>query len=123
MGSTQTFTLENFPIEPGLCNSSYSAISRAMYSRYSRDLPGIRESGLYGTHAFYNPKADEILPVLFGTLYSGTEYAEVLFYQAQNQSKGKLEVKLFGEDEKRLLEIKNNIQFRLNNILESRKNG
>jgi len=120
MSSKQTLTLDNFPIETDICISAYGAVSRAMYDR---EHSGNRESGLYGTHAFYTPKEDEILPVLFGAIYSGTEYGEVIFSKAKIQENGKLEIKLFGENQERLLEIKTNIQARLNNILEVRKNG
>jgi hypothetical protein len=118
MGSRQDFILKDFSIQTDLCNFAYSAVSRAMYDRNN---PGIRESGLYGTHAFYKPEANEVLPLLFGTLYSGTEYAEVLFSKAQDKEKGKLEVKLFGDNEERLLEIKQNIKIKLNKVLEKNK--
>jgi hypothetical protein len=120
MGSMQDLILDDFPIETDVCNSVYSALSHLMYDR---EHPGIRESGLYGTRAFYNPEASEVLPLLFGTLYSGSEYAEVLFSKAGDEEKGKLEVKLFGDNEEKLLEIKQKIKVKIDKILENNKNG
>jgi hypothetical protein len=118
MGSAQNYILEDFPVETDLCSSTYSAVSRAMYDS---EHSGIRESGLYGVHAFYTPRADQVMPLLFGTLYNGIEYAEVLFSKALIKDKGKLEIKLFGENQERLLEIKQNIKIKLDRVLEKNK--
>ena len=115
MGLRQDFILEDFPIETDICNSVYGAVSNAMYDR---EHPGIRQSGLYGTRSFYKPKSNEVLPLLFGTLYSGTEYAEVLFSKAQDNEKGKLEVKIFGDNQEKLMEIKKNIKIKITKMME-----
>ncbi len=115
MGSKQDYILDDFPINTSNCNFIYGAISRAMYNR---ENPGIRGSGLYGTHSFYTPKSNEVLPILFGTLFNGDEYAEVLFLKSHENENGKLEVKLFGDNEERLLEIKKGIKLNIDRVLE-----
>ncbi len=114
----QDYIHEDFPIETDLVQFVYGAVSNVMYPKKHS---GIRESGLYGTRAFYNSKSNEIVPVLFGTLFSGSEYAEILFSKAQDKENGKLEVKLFGENSKRLLDIKSKIKDKVEYKFEQRK--
>lgn len=118
MDFVQNYVKNGFPIETDICQSVYGAVSGAMFNR---EHLGIRQSGLYGTRAFYNPVPHEVVPVLFGTIYNGTEYAEVLFSKSARNKLGKLEVKLCGEDQERLLKIKSHIKHEVANILKEEK--
>ena len=109
---------KDFPIETDLVQSVYGIVSNAMYNK---EYPGIRQSGLYGTRPFYNPKTNEIIPVLFGTLYNENEYAEVLFFKSSEEKLGKLEVKLFGDKQERLFGIKFDIKNETEKILKRRE--
>ena len=121
------YAQENFPIEIDLVQSVYGIVSNAIYDK---EHIGIRQSGLYGTRPFYNPKPNEIIPVLFGTLYNGSEYAEVLFSsrgdpfgaKSSEDKLGKLEVKLFGNKQDRLFGIKVNIKNETEKFLKRREN-
>ena len=62
-----------------------------------------------------------MVPVLFGTLFSGSEYAEVLFSKAPDNKNGKLEIKLFGENSGRLLEIKSKLKNEVESQLKRRE--
>jgi len=109
---------EEFPINTDIVQSVYDVVSRVMFEGKN---PGPTISGLYGTRPFYNPESSEIVPVLFGTLFKKNIYAEVLFSKAQGNLNGKLEVKLFGQNKRRLLSLKNKISKRVDVILEGEK--
>lgn len=115
MISKQNYTNENFPVEIDLAQQIYNLVYNAIYKH-----PAIIQSGLYEVHSFYNLKEDKTTPKIFGTLFSGEEYAEVLFSEIQGKEKGKLEIKLFGENSERLLkirfELKNKIETKLDEI-------
>ncbi|HLD38327.1 MAG TPA: hypothetical protein VJA20_02710 [Candidatus Nanoarchaeia archaeon] len=114
----QDYIHENFPIETDLVQSVYGIVSNLIYSKQHS---GVRQSGLYGTRCFYNIRSDQMVPVLFGTLFSGSEYAEVLFSKAPDNKNGKLEIKLFGENSGRLLEIKSKLKNEVESQLKRRE--
>lgn len=109
---------ENFPIETDFCISVYRIISDCMYDQSI----GIQKSKLYGIKRFYIPKPGEVTPILFGTLYNGSNYTEVLFSKAQKDEFGKLEITLCGNDKERLKDIQHNIEIEIKKELNSRKN-
>ena len=112
------FIKKNFPIETDLCCSVYRIASTCIYDKKH---VGIRESGLHGVRVFYSPKPKEIIPILFGTLYNGSNYAEVLFRKAQKDEFGKLEITLCGNDMERLKGIQHKMEIEIEKELNSRK--
>ena len=118
MGFRLNHVHEGFPIETDLVQSVYRIVSNAMYNK---EHLGIRQSGLYGTRPFYNPKPNEMIPILFGTLFNRDEYAEILFSKRADKENGKLEIKLFGDKQERLFEIKVNIKNETEKILKRRE--
>ncbi len=110
----QKYIHENFPIDTDVAQTVYNIVSDAIYKH-----PGIRQSGLYGVRPFYHPEDDEMVPILFGTLFSRDEYAEIIFSKIKNKENGKLEVKLFGKNQERLSKIKFKIENKVKEELES----
>jgi hypothetical protein len=107
----------NFPIETDFCISVYKIIFDCMYDQST----GSQKSKLYGVKSFYIPKPEEVVPVLFGTLFNGSDHAEVLFSIAQKDEFGKLEISLCGNDIERLKGIQHNMGIEIKKQLNSRK--
>jgi len=110
------YTKENFPIETDFCISTYKAISQCMMQE--SDSSEHIASGLHRLmpdDPFWPIKRARIL---FGTIYTGEDYAEVSFSKAQIHKVGKLEVGLYGKERNKLIRIGCKIQIEIKNKLD-----
>lgn len=111
MISKQEYVNEDFPIKTDMMQFVYSTLYNSIYKQ------GIRQSGLYGVKSFYSHEN----PISFGTLFNGNEYAEIIFSKIENKKNGKLEIKLFGDDNSILSKIKFEIKNKVEEELKQKK--
>lgn len=109
----------NIPIETDLGSSIYEIVSNCICDKKNSE---IQESKQYCTRTLHFLEFKQVVPVLFGTLYSGSNYAEVRFSKARKDKSGNLEIKLVGGDKKRLEEIQQEIKIRIKELMK-KENG
>ena len=114
----QDYVNSDFPIETDLSQSVYRIVHNSMYGNSSL---GNRQSGLHGTRPLYYPNPEEVLPILFGTVFNGREYIEFLLSKSRSNEMGKLEISIFGSNIEKLMEIKNKIKVGVEEELSKRR--
>jgi len=111
------YTKENFPTETNFCISTYKTIFQCINIESKSPSEPIA-SGLHSVAPLYSPDSSESVRFLFGTIYTGEDYAEVSFSKAQIHKVGKLEVGLYGKERNKLIRIGCKIQIEIKNKLD-----